>query len=125
MDSHSELLRQANLLYDAAQHLAHRTRVLDRPSDSYDLLGCLTGTQRLLSQVYGQLARWHGQVIDGVHHNGEDGYSPTPGDGVARAEVALHAAAQSAVRTEDALMLAYTANGVVCWFDGERHPERL
>jgi len=125
MDSESDLLRQANLLYDTARDLARRTRVLDRPSDSYDLLGCLTGTQRLLGQVYDQLARWHGQVVDGVHHNGEDGYSPAPEDGAARAEVALRTAAQSAMRVEDALMLAHTANSVVCWFEGVRSPQRL
>jgi len=122
-DHDSELITRANELADTARSLAHATRAIDRPYDSYLLLGCLTATQRSLGQVYDQLANWHSTVIDGVEYNGEDGCGAGCAPGVARAELGLRDAAQFAGIVEDALMQAHNANSVVRWFDSvERFP---
>ena len=72
-DHDSELIARANEVADTAGSVAHATRAIDRPYDSYLLLGCLTATQCSLGQVYDQLANWHGNVVDGVEYNGEHG----------------------------------------------------
>ena len=122
-DHDSELISRANELADIARILAHAARAIERPYDSYLLLGCLTATQRSLGQVYDQLATWHSNVVDGVEYNGEDGCAAGCAPGVARAELGLRDAAQFAGIVEDAHMQAHNANSVVRWFDNvERFP---
>ena len=116
-DDESTLLQSANMLDEAAHDLACGTRAINRPYDSYVLLGRLTAAQRLLAQVFEQLADWHSRVVDGAHYNGEDGFAVGLAPGVIRAELALRDAADLAGQVEDSLMLAHSANGVVRWFD--------
>lgn len=107
----------ANELFDVAKELAHSTRTVPQPPDSYELLGALTATQRLLAQVYEQLAEWHGAVEDGVHYAGVDepGVPSEHDTGPDAAAVHLHDAAARALTAEIALGLAQRANGVVRW----------
>ena len=119
MDIHAESphLIVADRLQQAARDLAHITRTLQYPSDSYELLGQLVATQRVLGQIFTQLADWHASAQDGIHFNGEDGRGAGQAAGVIRAELALREAAELADKTDDAVMLALTANGVIRWFD--------
>ncbi|TFC57879.1 MULTISPECIES: hypothetical protein [unclassified Cryobacterium] len=110
----------ADELAEAAKTLAHSTRTVPRPSDSYELLGSLQAAQESLAQVYAQLAGWHGAAVDGTHYNGEDDHG-TPGlpavgaDG--QATGLLNLAAASAATTADLVAKAHAANAVVRWFD--------
>ncbi|MFC5931532.1 hypothetical protein D6T64_04160 [Cryobacterium melibiosiphilum] len=99
-----------------ARTLAHSTRDVPAPSDSYTLLGELVGTVDDFEQVCRQLGVWHSAVIDGQHYAGED----NRGDGAtgtvtAAAELERAAVALSAASA--ALRGAHSANGVVRWFD--------
>lgn len=115
--------RQAEIaheLVEVAQTLAHSTRAVPRPSDSYELLGALSAAQESLAQVYAQLAAWHGAAVDGTHYNGEDDHS-IPGAPAAgphgHATQLLTAAAASATEAAELINKAHSANGVVRWFD--------
>lgn len=106
----------ASELEELARTLAHSTRNVPVPSDSYRLLGELRATVDDLEQVCRQLGGWHGRVVDGTHYAGED----DRGDGAtgtitAAAELEVAAAALS--RASTALGAAHFANGVVRWFD--------
>ena len=108
-------------LAELARTLAHSTRQIPRPSDSYTLLGELSAAQRSLAQVYEQLSMWHDQVQTGVHHDGEDPSAEVAayGAGGAAGRVAslLREAAERAGLAEDSLREAHSANGVIRWFD--------
>ncbi|POH69173.1 hypothetical protein C3B59_05920 [Cryobacterium zongtaii] len=110
----------AGELAEAARTLAHSTRIVPRPSDSYELLASLRSAQDSLAQVYAQLAAWHEAAADGTHYNGEDDHG-TPGlpavgpDG--QATGLLNLAAASAATTADLVARAHAANAVVRWFD--------
>lgn len=106
-------------LSEAARALAHSTRQIPRPSDSYALLGELAAAQRSLAQVYEQLATWHSEVQHGVHHDGEDPSGGSYGAGGATVRVGslLGEAAQRAGLAEDSLREAHSVNGVIRWFD--------
>ena len=54
-------------LAEVARTLAHSTRKVPVPSESYSMLGELTATLADLEQVCRQLAAWHERVIDGAH----------------------------------------------------------
>lgn len=109
----------ASELSTQARTLAHSTRDVPAPSDSYTLLGDLVGTVDDLEQVCRQLSSWHVRVVDGMHYEGED----ARGDGAtgtvtAAAELERAAAALDAA--SEALRAAHSANGVVRWFDTVR-----
>lgn len=79
--------------------LAHSTRSVPVPSDSYFLLGELRATVDDLEQVCRQLGAWHAGVVDGVEYEGED----ARGDGAtgtvtAAAELDRAASALAAAR---------------------------
>jgi len=107
-------------LAEVARTLAHSTRDVPAPSESYSMLGELTATLADLEQVCLQLAAWHERVIDGVHYEGED----SRGDGATgtvTAAAELERAATALASAEAALRQAHSANGVVRWFDSA-HP---
>ncbi len=111
----------ATELAEVARTLAHSTRDVPAPSESYSMLGELTATLADLQQVCRQLAAWHARVIDGVHYEGED----SRGDGATgtvTASAELERAAAALDSAEDALRRAHSANGVVRWFDST-HPD--
>ena len=62
----------AQTLEQTARTLAHSTRDVPAPFDSYRLLGELAPTVDHLEQVCRQLGEWHRQAIDGQHYAGED-----------------------------------------------------
>ena len=52
--------------------LAHSTRDVPNPQDSYRILGELGAIIDHVAQVCEQLASWHSRVEDGKHYEGED-----------------------------------------------------
>lgn len=104
----------AGALEEAARTLAHSTRDVPNPVDSYRLLSELGPTMDHLQQVSRQLAAWHRRVVDGREYRGED----ESGDGVTgtlEAAEQLEAAASALEQAGDALRAAHNANGVVRW----------
>lgn len=103
-------------LGELAQTLAHSTRDVPSPFDSYTLLGELVATVDALEQVCRQLGAWHGRVVDGTHYAGED----ARGDGATGTITAAAALERAAAALDDvsrALRTAHAANGVVRWYD--------
>lgn len=99
-----------------ARTLAHSTRNVPAPSDSYTLLGELTATIDDLEQVCRQLGAWHTRAVDGKHYAGED----ARGDGATgtvTAAAELTRAAAALTEASSAVRAAHSANGVVRWFD--------
>jgi hypothetical protein len=110
----------ANELAEVARTLAHSTRTVPRPSDSFELLASLRSAQESLAQVYVQLAAWHGAAVDGTHYSGEDGNSipGVPAVGAhGQVTALLNMAAASAREAGDLVNKAHSANAVVRWFD--------
>lgn len=110
----------ANQLAEIARTLAHSTRAVPRPSDSYELLGTLCAAQESLAQVYAQLAAWHGAAVGGKHFDGGDVRSIPGAPAVGAEGLAtglLNMAAASATEAAELVNKAYSANGVVRWFD--------
>lgn len=107
----------ADLLAETIKSLAHSTRAIPRPIDSYALLADLAQAQEILAQVYGQLAAWHGRVLDGTHYNGEDGRSTTGEPAAEQVRGLLELAAHEADQAAAQLRKAHSANGVIRWFD--------
>jgi len=70
-----EIAREVEAL---TRTLAHSTRTVPNPSESYNLLAELWLTVDHLQQVSQQLAQWHQGVIDGTHYNGLDGEKYAP-----------------------------------------------
>lgn len=97
----------------ASRQLAHSTRNVPNPPDSYRLLGDLGATVRHLSQVAVQLAYWHDRVTEGVEHVGEDDRGD--GSGTRTAAEALRQAAAALNVAAEQLDAAHSANGVVRW----------
>lgn len=113
----------AEQLAEVARTLAHSTRAVPNPSDSYALLANLTAAQRSLTQVYEQLAAWHSQARDGGHYTGEDTPAVPPVDGplgAIGARARLYEAKEHAERAERALTAAHSANSVVRWYAEEK-----
>src|SRR3546814_13397625 len=59
-------------LSSQARTLAHSTRDVPAPFDSYTLLGELVAPVDDLQQVCQQLGLWPSRVVDGEHYAGED-----------------------------------------------------
>ncbi|HEX7352912.1 hypothetical protein [Brachybacterium sp.] len=108
--------RQTEIAREAAQSartLAHSTRDVPTPSDSYVLLGELGATVDHLEQVCRQLSRWHAATQEPEHFTAEDPRGDGTGTTTAAAE--LEAAAVALNTASAALMRAHAANGVVRW----------
>ncbi|PYF96388.1 hypothetical protein SAMN05216184_11948 [Georgenia satyanarayanai] len=106
-------------LEEAARTLAHSTRDVPVPSDSYSLLAELRAAIDSLEQVCQQLGAWHSSVVDGIHYAGED----DRGDGATgtiTAAAELEAATAALNAASSALGRAHSANGVVRWYDRPR-----
>ncbi len=99
-----------------ARTLAHSTRDVPAPFDSYTLLGELVATVDDLEQVCRQLGGWHSRVVDGTHYAGEDSRGDG-GTGTVTASAELERAAAALSAAAEALRAAHSANGVVRWFD--------
>lgn len=79
----NEEQRQLDIARASEEHLralAHSTRDVPSPSDSYQILGELGAITDHLVQVLEQLASWHHRVEDGTHYDAENGdHSGSPG----------------------------------------------
>ena len=112
-DQHRQV-EVAEELEETARTLAHSTRTVPSPTDSYRLLAELARTTDHLQQTVRQLSAWHRAVQDGREYAGED----ERGDGVTgtlEAAAQLEAAADALDHAGEALRAAHTANGVVRW----------
>lgn len=104
----------ASELEATARTLAHSTRAVPKPSESYPLLGELSATADHLAQVLTQLAAWHASAQDGTHYDGEDG--GRNGSPQAAADE-LHAAARAVAEASGHIGRAHAHNGVVRWYE--------
>lgn len=93
----------------SARTLAHSTRDVPTPSDSYELLGELGATVDHLEQVCRQLSRWHATARSAGHFQSED--APHAAEAAAKLESASAALATASA----ALMRAHADNGAVRW----------
>lgn len=120
-------LALAGELEALARTLAHSTRNVPNPQDSYALIGELRSTVGHLTQVLKQLGSWHKNAVEGKHYAGIDaeGYF-TPGIEITderRAQfvqfdvgVSLETAAAELWIAESTLGQAHTASGAVRWY---------
>jgi hypothetical protein len=98
----------------AARQLAHETRDLVVPSDSYVILGNLVEAQRSIEQVLRQLAEWHrSAAAERPYIAGNDESTI----GIMTAVTELDLGAQQAEGLRETLSRATGGNSVVRWFD--------
>jgi hypothetical protein len=105
---------------EAARQLAHGTRDLENPSDSYAVLSNLVDTQRFIEQVLRQLAEWHRATAADRHYAASHDESTL---GIMTAVAELDLAAQQADGLQETLSRAHGGNSVVRWFDEVDQPE--
>lgn len=105
-----EIAREAEELL---RTLAHSTRDVPNPRDSYSMLGELGSIIDHVAQVCDQLASWHSRVEDGKHFEGEDGgRSGSP----LAAAAELNAAADALKLAANQVNGAHSHNSVVRWY---------
>lgn len=93
--------------------LAHSTRDVPNPQDSYRILGELGAIIDHVAQVCEQVGRWHGHAEDGTHYEGEDGDST----GSPRAAADELATAANALKVASShVHRAHSHNSVVRWY---------
>lgn len=110
-DRQLEVAREAEELL---RTLAHSTRDIPHPRDSYLMLGELGAIIDHLAQVCDQLASWHSRVEGGKHYEGEDGGR----SGSPHAAAGELAATATALRQASShVQSAYSHNSVVRWYD--------
>src|SRR5690625_4671046 len=113
----NEQYRQLEIVQELeaqARALAHSTRAIPNPPDSYDMLAELGAALSAIEQVAQQIGWWHREVVDGEHYQGED----ERGDGATStiaAAAALDRAAAALHAASTAVSDAHSANGVVRW----------
>lgn len=100
-------------LEELAKRLAHSTRAVPSPADSYRLLGDLRSTVDHLEQVTRQLANWHSGVTDGVEYAGVDAHG-SGGEAISAAG-ALLAAASALTDASKAIGKAHESSSVIRW----------
>lgn len=109
-------LKVAREAEEQLRTLAHSTRDVPHPIDSYSMLGELTASADHMEQVCRQLAAWHERVVDGTHYDGED-ERPDGASRTVMTAAELHRAAAAFDAASTALREAHAANGVVRWYD--------
>jgi len=111
-------LETVQALEEHARTLAHFTRTVPNPPDSYDMLAELGSALSALEQVVRQIGTWHRRAVDGAHYEGED----ERGDGATgtiAAAAALDRAATALNAASIAVNQAHSANGLVRWISTE------
>lgn len=114
INEESRQLELASELEATARTLAHSTRAVPKPFDSYRLLGELNATADHLVQVLAQLATWHAAAQDGTHYDGEDEGQV---GGPQRAAAELTRAAREMKAAADDISLAHASNSFVRWYE--------
>ena len=99
-----------------AKTLAHSTRDIPTPSDSYALLAELATTIESIEQGCRQIAARQERAFDGTHYFGEDERGDG-GTGTVTAADELRRAAAALDVASTAVRAAQSANGVVRWVD--------
>lgn len=103
----------ASELEEVATKLAHSTRAIPAPADSYRLLGELTSTLDSLEQVCRQLAQWHNSAEDGAEYDGQD--TDEFGNAAVFVGSELATATEALGKAGHAVRSAHSANGVIRW----------
>lgn len=87
---------------------------LDRPADSYSVLGNVLDSVRSLEVALGELREWHRSAEADRHFRGGHDESII---GIMTAVSELDLAVQQADGLQQTLSRAYSGNAVVRWFD--------
>lgn len=115
-----EAFHAAARLSRAARDLMQNAHHLDRPSDSYAILGNLLDSMRSLASVLGQLAEWHRSAEAGRHFPAGHDESTI---GIMTTVAELDLAAPQAEGLQETISRAYGGSAVVQWFDEVVPPE--
>jgi hypothetical protein len=110
----TEAFHAAARLSRAARDLMQNAHHLNRPSDSYAILGNVLDSVRSLETVLGQLAEWHRSAEAGRHF--EAGHDEST-IGIMTTVAELDLAAQQAEGLQETIARAYGGSSVVQWFD--------
>lgn len=113
INQEQQQLKLAAEVEELARTLAHSTRDVPHPRDSYRLLGELESIISHLAQVVDQLDKWHRRIEEGIHHEGEDG-DGTGSTCAAAAELFTAATMLSVVASH--IHHAHEHNSVVHWY---------
>ncbi|KQO98480.1 hypothetical protein [Leifsonia sp. Leaf264] len=106
-------VKLAEILSVTAQSVAHSTRNVPSPPDSYILLGELSAAQHSIAQVLAQLADWHHTLAARGVTTGEDRVPGTDTPADMAAWQALGLAARDARNAAAAIDQAHVANGAI------------
>lgn len=99
---------------EAARTLAHSTRTVPFPADSYELLGELRSTVDHLEQVCRQLATWHETTANRAQIDGNSG-GATAHERAHGAAADLTSAARALDEASTLISRAHTSNAVLHW----------
>lgn len=98
---------------EALRGLAHASRTISDPSDTYRVLGSLSGALMSLQQSLDQLADWHERNAD--HAATDDGDRATGRRDATAASDYLHHAAERVEHAHRSLNEAFNYNGRIAW----------
>lgn len=105
--------RDADELGEAARGLAHATRHIERPAETYEVLGSLHYALTSVQQSLSQLASWHHQYA--AYAATDDGNREAGHEQADRAGAWLRLAAASLDQVVDLVMRAQGENGRIAW----------
>jgi len=105
--------RDADELGEAARGLAHATRHIEHPGETYEVLGSLHYALTSVQQSLSQLASWHHQHSD--HAATDDGNRQAGQEQADKAGGWLRLAAASLDQVVDLVMRAQGENGRIAW----------
>jgi hypothetical protein len=109
-----EAFHAAARLSRAARDLMQSADELERPADSYPILGNVLDAARSLEVALGQLAEWHRRTEAGRHFQEHDDSSTI---GIMTTVEELDLGVQQVDGLQETLSRAYGGNAVVRWFD--------
>lgn len=101
--------------------LAHSTRDVPKPSESYPMLGELGAIIDHAAQVCDQLASWNTRAQHGRHHDGEDGGTTDSPRAVA---YQLTSAASALRKASEHVLSAQGFSSAVRWYDEPQNSRR-
>lgn len=116
MPSYESLAADASEAAEALRGLAHASRVIADPADSYRVLGSLSTGLASLQQSLDQLADWHDRNADRAAT--DDGDRNAGRRDAESAGVHLHNAADSIRQAHRSLNTAFSHNGRIAWQSG-------
>ena len=120
MTGEREAYHAAGRLSRAARDLMQSSDELDRPADSYSVIGNVLDAVRSLEVTLGQLADWHRSAEAGRHFEPEHDDSSI---GIMTAVEQLDLAMRQADVLQKTISDACSGNAVVRWFDEVGPPD--